>query len=98
MIIIDVLLNIVGLGIFCWQLFTLAINAFPFFSAPQQGSIRLKRAQVHSEPSSLASLQVASHSQPGGTPSPLRALPSSALSLGWRSSGARRLRCDHQPY
>lgn len=31
MIIIGVLLNIVGLGVFCWALFALAIQALPFF-------------------------------------------------------------------
>ena len=31
MIIIGILLNVVGLGVFCWALFTLAIHAFPFF-------------------------------------------------------------------
>ncbi len=31
MIIIGVLLNIVGLGVFCWALFALAIHALPFF-------------------------------------------------------------------
>ena len=31
MIIIGILLNIVGLGIFCWALFALAIHALPFF-------------------------------------------------------------------
>lgn len=31
MLIIGVLLNIVGLGIFCWALFALAIQALPFF-------------------------------------------------------------------
>jgi hypothetical protein len=31
MLIIDVLLNIVGLGIFCWALFALATHALPFF-------------------------------------------------------------------
>ena len=30
-IIIDVLLNVVGLGVFCWALFALAIHALPFF-------------------------------------------------------------------
>ena len=33
MIIIGVLLNIVGLGVFCWALFALAIHALPFFVA-----------------------------------------------------------------
>ncbi|MCK1572774.1 hypothetical protein [Bradyrhizobium sp. 174] len=31
MLIIGLLLNIVGLGIFCWALFALAIHALPFF-------------------------------------------------------------------
>ena len=31
MIIIGILLNIVGLGIFCWALFALATHALPFF-------------------------------------------------------------------
>ena len=31
MIIIGILLNIVGLGIFCWALFALANHALPFF-------------------------------------------------------------------
>jgi hypothetical protein len=31
MLVIGVLLNIVGLGIFCWALFALAIHALPFF-------------------------------------------------------------------
>jgi hypothetical protein len=31
MIITGILLNIVGLGIFCWALFALAIHALPFF-------------------------------------------------------------------
>ena len=31
MLIIGILLNIVGLGVFCWALFSLAVHAFPFF-------------------------------------------------------------------
>jgi hypothetical protein len=31
MIIIGVLLNVIGLGVFCWALFALAIHALPFF-------------------------------------------------------------------
>lgn len=31
MIIVGILLNVVGLGVFCWALFTLAIHALPFF-------------------------------------------------------------------
>lgn len=31
MIIVGILLNIVGLGFFCWVLFTLAVYALPFF-------------------------------------------------------------------
>lgn len=30
-IMIGVLLNVVGLGVFCWALFALAIHALPFF-------------------------------------------------------------------
>jgi hypothetical protein len=31
MLIVGILLNVVGLGVFCWTLFTLAIHALPFF-------------------------------------------------------------------
>jgi hypothetical protein len=31
MIIVGIILNIVGLGVFCWALFSLAIHALPFF-------------------------------------------------------------------
>jgi hypothetical protein len=31
MIIIGILLDIIGLGVFCWALFKLAVHAFPFF-------------------------------------------------------------------
>ena len=31
MLVVGILLNIVGLGFFCWVLFTLAIYALPFF-------------------------------------------------------------------
>ena len=37
MIIIGILLNIVGLGIFCWLLFTLAIHAVPFLVGTTAG-------------------------------------------------------------
>ncbi|WP_316227982.1 hypothetical protein [Bradyrhizobium sp. SZCCHNR3015] len=37
MIIIGVLLNIIGLGMFCWVLFTLAIYALPFFAGVTAG-------------------------------------------------------------
>ena len=37
MIIIGVLLNIVGLGVFCWALFALAIHALPFFVGTTAG-------------------------------------------------------------
>ena len=33
MIIVGIILNIVGLGVFCWALFALAIHALPFFVA-----------------------------------------------------------------
>ena len=31
MIIVGILLNVVGLGVICWALFTLAVHALPFF-------------------------------------------------------------------
>jgi hypothetical protein len=31
MIVVGILLNVVGLGVFCWALFALAIHALPFF-------------------------------------------------------------------
>lgn len=31
MLIVGILLNVVGLGVFCWALFTLAVHALPFF-------------------------------------------------------------------
>ena len=37
MIIIGVLLNVVGLGVFCWALFALAIHALPFFAGMAAG-------------------------------------------------------------
>ena len=42
MIIIGMLLNIFGLGIFCWLLFTLAINALPFFIGTTAGIYSLQ--------------------------------------------------------
>ena len=37
MIIIGILLNIAGLGVFCWALFTLAVYALPFFVGTTAG-------------------------------------------------------------
>jgi len=42
MIVIGILLNIVGLGIFCWLLFSLAINALPFFVGTTAGIYSLQ--------------------------------------------------------
>ena len=39
MIIIGILLNIVGLGIFCWALFALATHALPFFVGMTVGDL-----------------------------------------------------------
>jgi len=41
MIIIGVLLNIVGLGVFCWALFALPIHALPFFVGMTAGDLYL---------------------------------------------------------
>jgi hypothetical protein len=37
MLIVGVLLNVVGLGVFCWALFALAIHALPFFAGMTAG-------------------------------------------------------------
>src|SRR4051812_48540924 len=37
MLIIGILLNIAGLGLFCWALFTLAVYAVPFFVGTTTG-------------------------------------------------------------
>lgn len=37
MLVIGILLNIIGLGFFCWALFTLAIYALPFFVGVTMG-------------------------------------------------------------
>jgi len=42
MIIIGIILNIVGLGVFCWLLFLLASNAFPFFVGATAGIYSLQ--------------------------------------------------------
>jgi hypothetical protein len=39
MLIIGILLNIVGLGIFCWALFALATHALPFFRRYDRGNL-----------------------------------------------------------
>jgi hypothetical protein len=82
MLIIGVLLNIAGLGIFCWALFALAIHALPFFVGMTVGSIHFRPEQVRSVPSSLASLWPVSQSSSGSTLSPSPVLLSFALSLG----------------
>jgi hypothetical protein len=82
MLVIGILLNVVGLGAFCWALFALATHALPFFVGMTVGIYSFKRERVRSEPSSLASLRPVSHSWSGSTPFPSRALRSPALSLG----------------
>jgi len=74
MLIIGVLLNIVGLGIFCWALFALATHALPFFVWPWE-SIHFKLEQVRSAPSSSASSRVAPRSWLGSSRFRSRALP-----------------------
>jgi hypothetical protein len=82
MIIIGVFLNVVGLGVFSWALFALAIHAVPFFVGMTVGIYSFKPEQVRSVPSSLASLRPASHAWSGSTPSPSRVRPLSAFSFG----------------
>jgi hypothetical protein len=84
MLIIGILLNIAGLGLFCWALFTLAVYAvrYRFSLVPPQGSIYFRLEQVRSAPSPSVLPLLVSHLRPGNTLSRLRALPLSALSLG----------------
>jgi hypothetical protein len=37
MMIVDIVLNVVGIGFFCWLLFTLAVYALPFFASTTAG-------------------------------------------------------------
>jgi hypothetical protein len=67
MIIVGVLLNIVGLGIFCWALFALATYALPFFIGMTVGIYSFQAEQVRSVPPSLVSLRAVSHSCSGST-------------------------------
>ena len=82
MIIIGILLNIVGLGIFCWLLFTLAINALPFFAGATAGIYSL---QTGAGPLGAFVVGVTAGGftlTAGRTPSPLRALPLPASPSG----------------
>ena len=81
-IMIGVLLNVVGLGVFCWALFALAIHALPFFVGMTAGIYTYQTGAGPLGPSWLVSFWVASHSCSAGTQSPSRARPLSALSLG----------------
>jgi hypothetical protein len=82
MIIIGVLLNVVGLGVFCWALFALAIHALPFFVGIAAAIYTYQTGAGPLGAIIVASLRVVSHSCSGSTPSPSRARPLSALSLG----------------
>jgi hypothetical protein len=53
MLVIGGLLNVVGLGFFCWVLFTLAIDVAGFRWRHSGGSIQFKLEQDHSAPSWL---------------------------------------------
>jgi hypothetical protein len=74
MLIIGVLLNIVGLGIFCWALFALATHALPFFVATTVGIYSFLE-QVRSAPSPSASSRVVPRSWLGSSRFRSRALP-----------------------
>jgi hypothetical protein len=79
MLIIGILLNIAGLDLFCWAVFTLAVYAVPFFVGTTAGFYLF---QAGSGPSPSVLSLLVSHLRPGNTLSRLRALPLSALSLG----------------
>ena len=50
MLVVGILLNIVGLGFFCWVLFTLAIYALPFFIGLTAGMYAHQAEQVRLGP------------------------------------------------
>jgi hypothetical protein len=83
MIIICILLNVVGLGVICWALFTLTIHALPFFVGMIAGIYIYQIGTGPCGASSLASSQAVSRSWSGSTLSPSSVLPLCALSLGF---------------
>jgi hypothetical protein len=99
MIIIGILLNVVGLGVICWALFTLTIHALPFFVGMIAGIYIYQSEQVRAAPSSLASSQAVSRSWSGSTLSPSSVLPLCTLSLGFYCASRRtcRLQCNPRP-
>jgi hypothetical protein len=81
MIIVGILLNIAGLGMLCWAMFRLAVYALPFFVGVTAGLYALQTGAGPSAPTLLVSSQARSHWLLGSMLLPLRARPSSALSL-----------------
>jgi len=75
MLIIGVLLNIVGLGIFCWALFALATHALPFFVGMTVGIYSFQVGAGPLGAIALASSRVVPRSWPGSSRFRSRALP-----------------------
>ena len=97
MLIIGILLNVVGLGIFCWALFMLAIHALPFFVGMTAG---IYSFQAGAGPFGA----IVAGFVPGGSTLVARAVRIFRRALShcrpchWAairgSGGLRRLRCD----
>ena len=90
MIIIGILLNVVGLGIFCRALFALATHALPFFVAVTVGICSF-RAGAGAGPFGAIVVGFVTGGLTRQWPSPSHALPSSALSLGCYSRFQRHV-------
>ena len=100
MIIIGVLLNIVGLGVFCWALFALAIHALPFFVGMTAG-IYTYQSRSRSDRCHRRWLRYGRFRTRGRAVRFLRRPFSRCPPCHWAairgSCGTRRLRCDPRP-
>jgi hypothetical protein len=54
MLVIGLVLNVFGIGLFCWLIFTLAVYALPFFIGLTAGMAASVAARASSVPSSQA--------------------------------------------
>ena len=82
MLIIGVLLNIVGLGVFCWALFALATHALPFFVGMTVGIYSFQAGAGPFGAIVVGFVTAGPHPWSGSSPSPSHAHRSAALSLG----------------
>jgi hypothetical protein len=62
MLIVGFIFTVVGIGVFCSALFTLAVHAFPHFVGLTAGICSFQIGMVRSEPSPLVSSLLVLHS------------------------------------